>query len=464
MIPGAMRPLPALTRQLPLLLTLLMVPAAQAATVAARQEEERGQPGSSSEDEAETPDGDGRESRARLWERKRLEKSRQPEPEPQSGLEKSLLYVEERGLENLKLRYGDFHARFASLSTGSGLAPGVRYWRPVLGETGLSFQASAAYSLRGYQLYDLQFGSFNQTAADPLTEPGLVGGPLLFTDEGRRGRRLVVYGDLAYRYSPREDFFGLGGDSAKGDRTSYLYESMSYDAVAGYRFTPVLGAVVRGGVVRVDTGPGTDPRFPRLHEVFDEAAAPGLTRQPSFARIDSTLYLDTRDRPGNPHAGGLLALSLAAFDDLNGNEFRFSRVSLDTRQFIPLGSEQRVLALRFWTSVDNAGKGAQVPFYFQRTLGGSETLRGFREFRFRDENLLHLSAEYRWEAAPAVELALFYDAGKVFDSGGDFDLTGLKKSLGLGVRFKTPQGVFLRIDSARSPEGTRVFFRFGPSF
>ena len=54
--------------------------------------------------------------------------------------------------------------------------------------------------------------------------------------------------------------------------------------------------------------------------------------------------------------------------------------------------------------------------------GGSHTLRGFRTFRFRGEKVLLLQAEYRWEAWPALEFALFADAGRAFGAGEDFAL------------------------------------------
>ena len=32
------------------------------------------------------------------------------------------------------------------------------------------------------------------------------------------------------------------------------------------------------------------------------------------------------------------------------------------------------------------------------TIGGSDDVRGFEDFRFRDRNAVVLNAEYRWEA------------------------------------------------------------------
>jgi outer membrane translocation and assembly module TamA len=105
-----------------------------------------------------------------------------------------------------------------------------------------------------------------------------------------------------------------------------------------------------------------------------------------------------------------------------------------------------------------------VPFYLQEALSNSHVLRGYPSLRFRGEKLLSLQAEYRWEAAPALELALFADAGRVFRAAEDFGLEGLHGSVGFGLRLKSHEGVLVRFDVARGDEGTRAYLRFGPSF
>ena len=105
-----------------------------------------------------------------------------------------------------------------------------------------------------------------------------------------------------------------------------------------------------------------------------------------------------------------------------------------------------------------------MPFYYQPTLGGPHVLRSFRDQRFRDRNLIYLSAEYRWEAAPALELALFYDAGKVFRDRSDFNLMGLRKNVGFGFRIKSRDRILFRVDLARGREGARVRVAVGPAF
>ena len=106
-----------------------------------------------------------------------------------------------------------------------------------------------------------------------------------------------------------------------------------------------------------------------------------------------------------------------------------------------------------------------MPFYLQRTLGGPDDLRGFRRFRFRDTHLLLFQAEYRWEIFTAVDGAIFYDTGTVGGSRDALRLDQFESNYGLGFRFGTSNGVFLRVEGAfGSRDGKHFVLRTGHVF
>jgi hemolysin activation/secretion protein len=102
-----------------------------------------------------------------------------------------------------------------------------------------------------------------------------------------------------------------------------------------------------------------------------------------------------------------------------------------------------------------------VPFYLQPTLGSDTELRGFRRYRFYDENSLSLTAEYRWEIGIGFEMAAFVDGGNVFHSPGEIVSTDLQSSVGFGLRFKNQneRRVVARLDIGFSREGTQVWLK-----
>jgi len=100
----------------------------------------------------------------------------------------------------------------------------------------------------------------------------------------------------------------------------------------------------------------------------------------------------------------------------------------------------------------------------QPRLGGSDDLRGFRPFRFYDDNLLIANVEYRWETFSGLDMALFADAGKVFSRHADWNFHNLEASAGFGLRFNVVNNVFLRLDVGFSHEGFQVWVKFNNIF
>lgn len=405
------------------------------------------------------------ETRVEQWTRLRREKAALPAPPRPGFFERNLLALEKAERPSLLgFNVGGAYLRVLNIASGSETAAGVRLWRPDMGRSRIDLHASAFYSVRGYEYYDLQLGRMahrgdafpaRSTKGDDVHELGDVAR----VDAGRT----VLYGSARYRHYPETGFYGLGLDARREGRTSFLSQDALYEVVTGYQ-GPRGAVTVRAGLMQAFVGPGTEEDVPSLHVLYDDRSAPGLERQPAFIHLAASLLLDGRDRPGNPHRGGMIALAASRFDERGGDEFTFDRIAGDARAFASLGSPQRVLAVRALASADRPASGARVPFYLQEPLGGSRTLRGFRTFRFRGEKLLLLQAEYRWEAWPALELALFADAGRAYGRGEDFAMSGLETDYGFGVRLKTHEAVLARFDVARSSEDTRYLLRLGPSF
>ena len=406
------------------------------------------------------------ETRQQRWERLRQEKAAALRPPRQSFVERNILALEKAERPGLLAwNIAGFYPRVQAIGWGSQTAVGARFWQPDIKGTKLDVHAAAFYSVRRYESYELQLGLLphrgralpaRSTTGDDVYELGGI--------RRRGGRQGHVYASLRYHHLPEVDFWGLGTDSRPEDRSTFLLQDAWYDVVAGYQHGSRAVVTARAGLMQAFVGPGRDDAFPTAQELFTETVAPGLTRQPDFVYASVLGLLDGRDQPHNPHSGAMLALSFTRFDDRDGDAYRFDRFAADARGYLPLGADQRVLALRAWVTGDRPAEGSRVPFFLQETLGGSHTLRGFRSFRFRGEKLVLLQAEYRWEAAPAVELAAFVDAGRVASHLADWSLRDLRTSYGLGLRIKTHDRVLVRLDLGRGAEETRLLLRLGPSF
>jgi hypothetical protein len=363
------------------------------------------------------------QTRAELLAREREEKARDLEPPRAGRLERALLALEnDRIFERLLNPAEGLYPKIGNITPGSGFAIGPGYRRPAIIGDEVHFSTFAVASIQKYWMVDTR-----------LTMPDLA-----------RGR---VFADVhARKYDfPEEDFFGLGPDSRREDETFYGLRSTDVGGTAGVRVTPWLSF-----------GSGLEYMTPRVTVLGD---------QPDFIRSELSAEINTREPRGNPRQGLRYALAYQRFDGRDGSQFDFDRVEADVQHYISLYKERRVLALRGFASVSDASSGAEVPFYLMRTLGGPDDLRGFRRFRFRDRNLLLLQAEYRWEIFTAVDGAIFYDAGKVASRVEDLNFSDLESDYGIGFRFGTRNGVFLRIEGAfGSSGGAHYIFRFGHVF
>jgi len=406
-----------------------------------------------------------------------VEPSPSPSPSPQAVLEPeakrpgflkrkidSFLSDDETG-DGRGMHWGPFKPAIESVSTGSGIGPMLHFWTPDIGGSPLDFHASAAFSMNRYQYYDAQFGLLPHVRKKlPRIERGTSAlFPLADLEKTSSSPGFSIYASGRYRDYPREAYYGLGPNSVKDDRSDFRRRSGLYEGVMSYRISR-LTLMARGGLLQTSILAGTDDNFVNTEIAFTEAGAPGLTTSPDFIVTSGGAWLEFRDEPENAHRGVSLGAAYSRFDDRNGNAFQFNRLSVDLREYVPLGGNRNVIALRQVTSLDDPDDGSQVPFYMQSSLGRSTFLRGYNSFRFRDDKLLAFQGEYRFEIVPKVEIALLYDAAKVFGSMSEFDFQHLRTSYGAGIRLKSPKKVKLRLDVMRSVEGTRVQIKLDPSF
>jgi outer membrane protein assembly factor BamA len=405
------------------------------------------------------------DTRAEMWKEERLEKKKNLTPFKPSKFERRLVNFEKEGFgESLGVRFWDLYTDIGGITTGAGLAATVRYFRANLFESPLDVSVSAGYSKKGYEQYGFQFGNILRKSPELFLRYSGAGGLSQFEKTKETEGDFYYFGEVLYRYYPQEDFFGLGNDSREEDKTDFLLKGPSYDAVLGMRFGPSVGVFVKTGLLQPEVRNGSDDTTPSTQELFDDLTAPGLNEQPDFIRFASSFFVDYRDVFGNPTTGGLYSATYAQYFDRDNGDFDFRRLAFDVRQYFPLGSEQRILAARFYSSFDSEIGDSRVPFYLMQTLGGSDSIRGFSEFRFRDKNLFLLSTEYRWIPHPVWELVLFYDTGKVFPDLSDFDFTDLKRGYGVGMRLKSTDDVVMRFDLGKSKEGFHFYFKFNASF
>jgi outer membrane protein assembly factor BamA len=197
--------------------------------------------------------------------------------------------------------------------------------------------------------------------------------------------------------------------------------------------------------------------------VHGPASAPGLFATPAYLRTEASAAIDWRTSPGYSRKGGIYGVTFADYADRR-DTYSFRRIDGELIQHLPLLRENWVISLRgrVQTTLDDADL---VPFFLLPQLGSGTTLRGYETGRFRDRHSILTSAEFRWiPSRLALDMALFYDAGKVTSRRADLDFEGLQSNYGIGARFHGPTTTVLRIEAAHGSEGWRLVFATSAPF
>jgi hypothetical protein len=256
---------------------------------------------------------------------------------------------------------------------------------------------------------------------------------------------------LAGRYldAPDVRYHGIGNDTTKADRTSFGYRP----ATGGARLDVDAGrrVALHGGVayLHVDLRPGT--ALPPIERRASGLEAPGLTAdRVRYLTSTAGATIDWRRPAGYSGSGGLYRIQV---DDHRAGDaaYSFRAFEAEARQLIPLVRANWVLALRGLATTTDVDGSSAVPHFMLPSLGGS-SLRGYPDFRFRDRHRMLMTAELRWTPARFLDMAVFYDTGKVAARRQDLDFTGLHESYGIGTRVVGPNGYVVRVEVARSRE------------
>ena len=276
---------------------------------------------------------------------------------------------------------------------------------------------------------------------------------------------LSVGASAKYQNFTQINYFGVGPDSDPSVQTDYRLKNIDIVGSATVHPTDWLSVGGRVGYIRgLSITPGLSPIHPPTHEFFDDTRAPGLTIQPRYEHADVFVEADSRDVPGYPTSGGVYRLGLAAFHDLDGSGQSFRRVDADATQYVPLFHRNWIVVLCGRVALSQTGAGNEVPFYLLPTLGGQNTLRGYRDYRFRDREAALVSAEYRWPVFRMTDAALFADAGSVAATAHGLLRERLDRDYGFGVRLHSETKSFASIDVAKGREGKRVSLSLTASF
>jgi hypothetical protein len=329
-----------------------------------------------------------------------------------------------------------FYPFFGSVYSGGGFTLGTGYRR--------FYGDNTQWNIRG--LYSLKQYKFIELSTDSLQHA-----------DGRLNARARV----GWRDATQVAFYGIGPDTAN-DRTNFRLKQAYFGGDLEFRPVPLVVLAGTGLYedYTLERGKGSSPS---IEQVFTPATTPGLGANPTYLRTTASAAIDSRPVPGYARRGGLYQLTYQNYAD-RADTFSFDRLDADVVQHIPILRETWVISLRgaVQTTLHDSDI---VPYFLMPSLGSGSTLRGYDSWRFRDRHSMLMTAEWRWiPSRLALDMAIFYDTGKVARSRNDLSFSGLKSDAGVGVRFHGPFSTPLRVEIAKGSEGFQLVFAGSAAF
>ena len=364
------------------------------------------------------------DSRAEEIAAKQREKAGKLAPYKPSTAEAFLLRIE----ESVASPPNGFYPEFGRIYQGGGFSLGLAYRRFFAREA--VWNARALYSIKNYKQFEIG-------ARTPW----------------HGNRRWTLDTRVGWLDAPQVAYYGQGmADTAT--RANFTLQQTYATALAEVRpggWTRLSGEVSYDDYT-TKSGRG---RAPSIETLYTASNTPGILADPTFLRTEGTAAIDWRPAAGYARRGGYYGVTFANYADRD-DVYSFKRVDGEIIQHLPILRENWVFSVRgrVQSVLDDDDV---VPYFLLPQLGSGRTLRGYETGRFRDRHSILTSAEFRWiPNRTGLDIALFYDAGKVTARREDLDFNSLKSDWGIGARFHGTATTVLRIEAAKGTDGWRL--------
>ncbi|MFA5270720.1 MAG: outer membrane protein assembly factor BamA [Candidatus Omnitrophota bacterium] len=222
----------------------------------------------------------------------------------------------------------------------------------------------------------------------------------------------------------------------------YSEDIVGGDLRLGHEFNDVLKGQI---AYRLDNVKITDVVDNATADLKDEVGTNTLSSG------EAALFYDTRDNVFSPLKGVYFTNNFQLTGGPFGGTKNFVKYSTRFSYYYPLINKS-VIELRLrggWA--DPFSDTNKVPIYERFFAGGANSIRGYEERKvgpedpatndpLGGESMFIANIEYTYPLMDFLKVATFFDSGEVWEKNGDFFSTDLKKSIGLGIRVKTPIG------------------------
>ena len=256
-----------------------------------------------------------------------------------------------------------------------------------------------------------------------------------------RGRYRIDY--RLYFYSFPSDFWGIGYEMGDNDDNKSDMKRWQAQAEAAFLFRVADNFYV-GPMASYDYVIGKHIERPELLN--------GMDHHTWNVGAGVSLVYDNRDNLTNPHRGIYLNLKQMFRPRFMGNDYAFSTTAFRFDAYQRLG-KGTVLAEDFGANL-NFGNPS---WGMMAELGGTHSMRGYYEGRYRDKHSLEATVELRQHVWKRNGIVVWVGAGTIFPKFSALRSKQILPNAGVGYRWEFKKNVNVRLDYGFGKSGQSGF-------
>ena len=281
----------------------------------------------------------------------------------------------------------------------------------------------------------------------------LFSGFEIFTNQ----EKWVIEGNVRFQNYPRL-YYGTGRDTPEENEELYDYYQFLLEPIFLKKvFTKYL--FVGGGF-----------RYNNIYKVKTEENGLLETNQPSgwdgsrSVGAELAVLYDSRNNILNAKNGWYFEFTHGFYGKVLGGTNEFQLTRFDLRHFFKINKKNDdVIGLQFIGHFSHN----DVPFSELALFGSNEIMRGYREGRYVERNMLASQVEYRKHFKNTRwGFVVFAGAGDVFNNSNELKLNNIRPNAGVGLRFlldKT-ENLNVRFDWGFGDSSNNVYLNIAEAF
>ena len=246
-----------------------------------------------------------------------------------------------------------------------------------------------------------------------------------------------------YFYSFPSDFWGIGYEMGDNDDNKSDMKRWQAQAEASFLFRVADNFYV-GPMAAYDYVIGKQIERPELLQ--------GMDKHIWNVGAGVSLVYDNRDNLTNPHRGIYLNLKQMFRPKFMGNDYAFSTTHFRFDAYQRLG-KGTILAEDFGANL-NFGNPS---WGMMAELGGTSSMRGYYEGRYRDKHSLEATVELRQHVWKRNGIVVWAGAGTVFPKLSALRSRQILPNAGVGYRWEFKKNVNVRLDYGFGKSGQSGF-------